>query len=354
MEVIGFVGTAKNTGKTTTAIHMLGLFYDAQLNIALTSIGYDGENKDHVTGLPKPRYYAKKGTLIATAEACLALGSAEYNDIQGTGLRTILGEIVIATLATDGFVVLAGPNRRVDLESLLRKLELRGCDVIMIDGALNRLAAMIVADGLVISTGAAFYEGIEMIAGHAAAMESLFHYPRYSGSLPLEPGLVACMEGGKCIHQLDYGSVLKESIMRQIGEWFSPGRGAVCFLPGVFQPQLFEALLEDYLNRIKGNHFVFRSPINLLASGDPLTWQACLSKLKANECKIEFMETIDLCFMTVNPFYPKYLQKTGNYVAAYVDAEKLLQMTRGLIDGTPVVDIYSPPHPDLLKLCQIN
>ena len=123
MKTIGFVGTAKNTGKTTAALHVLNLVSEAGIVTALTSIGYDGENTDHITGLPKPRYYAEKGMLVATAEPCLRYGSATMTVPVHTGLHTILGEIVIATVAEPGYVVLAGPNRRVDIRFLLNMLD---------------------------------------------------------------------------------------------------------------------------------------------------------------------------------------------------------------------------------------
>jgi len=61
-----------------------------------------------------------------------------------------------------------------------------------------------------------------------------------------------------------------------------------------------------------------------------------------------------LHFMTVNPFYPRYLQKTGNYVAEFVDKVELLQAVRSVIQDTLVVDILQPPHPDLLVQCGLS
>ena len=53
-----------------------------------------------------------------------------------------------------------------------------GAALTMVDGALNRLAALTLSDGLVLSTGAAYDERIPELAAHAAAVESLFHYPQ--------------------------------------------------------------------------------------------------------------------------------------------------------------------------------
>ncbi|NTU75981.1 MAG: hypothetical protein HGA86_07660, partial [Anaerolineaceae bacterium] len=91
MRIIGFAGTAKNTGKTTAALTLLELARTAGLTPALTSIGFDGESLDHVTGLPKPRYLLHPGDLLATAETCLAHSSARFEVLQETDIHTILG-----------------------------------------------------------------------------------------------------------------------------------------------------------------------------------------------------------------------------------------------------------------------
>jgi hypothetical protein len=46
LKTVGFAGTAKNTGKTTTTLAVLEQVRTARIHTALTSIGYDGENQD--------------------------------------------------------------------------------------------------------------------------------------------------------------------------------------------------------------------------------------------------------------------------------------------------------------------
>ncbi len=352
MKTIGFVGTAKNTGKTTTALHVLKLVSEAGIVTALTSIGYDGENTDHITGLPKPRYYAAKGMLLATAEPCLGYGSAKLKDPIRTGLRTILGEIIIATVAEPGYVVLAGPNRRMDIQQLLATLESLGVALTMVDGALNRLAALTVADGLVLSTGAAYDERIPELAAHAAAIESLFHYPKYSSEETSHQ--VSFIAPTGITQQLALGSVLEASAMQAVADWLKSSQGGTCLIPGVFSPQLFQEMLQQLDHHLEGSRFVFQSPLNLLAAGSPEIWQAGFASLKSRGGEVLYQAPLPLYLMTVNPFYPQYLQKTGNYTAAFVDKVALLQRTRQLIQDTPVVDILQPPLPDLLKICEIT
>lgn len=354
MKTIGFVGTAKNTGKTTTALHILELVSAAGIPTALTSIGFDGENTDHITGLPKPRYFAGKDVVLATAASLLPAGTAEYTDIQPTGLKTILGEIVIARVKVPGYVVLAGPNRKVDLRIILDKLSHLGIELTIVDGALNRLAALVVADGMVLSTGASFDERIQVIARHAAAMESLYHHPCYAGIHQDSTQVISlCSPAGE-IRQMEISSIMDEDHLQRLVGWLTPGQQADCFVPGVFAPHLFEKMVESAPGFLAGKTFIFTSPLSLLASASPEIWRSGISRLQELGGALAYKQSLPLHFMTVNPFYPRYLQKTGSYVAEFIDKVKLLQEVRELITDTPVLDILQPPHPDLLSLCGLS
>ena len=49
-KAIGILGTAKNTGKTTTFNFLLEWSNLKSIRVGLTSIGYDGEDIDNITG----------------------------------------------------------------------------------------------------------------------------------------------------------------------------------------------------------------------------------------------------------------------------------------------------------------
>src|SRR5438270_11244462 len=67
---LSLIGLSKNVGKTTTTNHLLetlvGEKYYRSDELALTSLGLDGETVDALTGLPKPRYVPQAGLLVAT------------------------------------------------------------------------------------------------------------------------------------------------------------------------------------------------------------------------------------------------------------------------------------------------
>ncbi len=247
MYTLGFVGTAKNTGKTTTALHILNLLKERECKIALTSIGFDGENTDQITGLPKPRYFANQGIIIATAEKCLHTSTANFSNLQHTGIQTILGEILIAEFSSVGNVVLAGPNRRVDILILLGMLSEMGIEVTLVDGALNRLAAMSVVDSLILATGAAYDNRIPVIANHAQAMESMFHFPFYEGDVVLDDTQVFVLDDKNAKRILAYNSVLDEQSLLILCDWLAIKGRALCYIPGTFSPILFQKLIEKII-----------------------------------------------------------------------------------------------------------
>lgn len=258
-------------------------------------------------------------------------------------------------MTSSGNVVLAGPNRRIDILALLEQLADLSIDVTFLDGALNRLAAMTSADGLILSTGAAFDSRIPVIARHAQAMESLFHYPKYAADAGLEQrGKVSWSDGKEAARSLPFGSVLDEHMLATLTDWMRVAGEGVCIVPGIFNPGLFQkgvAALEQFL---AGKQFVFASPLNLLTTGQPEVWQESFSALKKKGAGVAYLHPVHLNFMTVNPFFPRYLQKTASYVADFVDKMQLLQAVKESVRESVVVDILQPPHPDLLDLCHLN
>ncbi len=253
MKTIGFAGTAKNTGKTTAALHVLGLACEAGFRVALTSIGYDGEAIDNVTGLPKPRYQAPVGTLLATAESCLTSGggSAGCDVIHHTGIETGLGEVIIARVDRPGLVVLAGPNKRHELERILALLEEAGAELAIADGALNRLVPLLCADGLVLSTGAALEPDIPRLAEHLAALCDLFadkavRVPcgsAYHLNRELATRIEIVTEDGS-VRELAYGSLLgADSLLPLLDAVDRPVRRMT--IPGACLPSLLLQLFQE-------------------------------------------------------------------------------------------------------------
>lgn len=348
MKVIGFAGTAKNTGKTTTASKVLSSLRDQGARIAVTSIGYDGENIDNVTGLPKPLYYLKSGDIIATAAQCLKPASlSSYKVIFETDVQTILGAIQIVEIIQPNTYTLAGPNRRSDLEIILKILQQNQVDYTLIDGALNRIVPMICADGLVISTGASFDDQINNIAAHAEGLSHLFNFAtakpieRFKHiHLSLTTGETASIPSSSLISQEIYEKLLFHA---------SKGFDRLT-IPGACYPDLLLKLLDSLPNTYNIKELILGNPLYLIASGHPVLWQETLKRYEKSGYKISYCETLPLLFMTVNPFYPRYIQSTHTYTAAYVNAAELLSEIQAHVKNITVINVEETTSSELLNL----
>lgn len=351
MKTLGIAGTAKNTGKTTTALEIIRQSVERGLTTALTSIGYDGEEKDHITGLPKPRYWLPRGMIVATAERCLSAGTAGYVEKVITPVRTALGPVVVAEIDEPGLVLVAGPNRATELQSVLEIFDNLGADLAIADGALNRCVPLIRTDGLVLATGAALDERVACVAEHAAAIGAIFAPRRALDAAEWGRERISFRSEG-VLTELETGSLLSEETALQIARRL---RGAVqdLVIPGACDPRLMERLLDFGAGRLVGARILLGSPLKLLASGNPTAWSGILSGFQRGIGRVEYLETIPLLLMTVNPFYPRYEPDTGNYQPAYVDGPGLLDALRCHLPGLVMLNIKQNPDSDLLSLLHV-
>ena len=156
-------GMAKNAGKTVALNHLAGGAEREGVKLGLTSIGRDGEAWDVLTHRRKPFVRAGAGTLLATAEACLEVGTAGLEAIEETGLPTPLGPVSVARVHRAGRVELAGPGRAEQLRKIVARLLELGADLVLVDGAVDRrsLASPRVAEAAVMATGAVLSERME-------------------------------------------------------------------------------------------------------------------------------------------------------------------------------------------------
>ena len=136
---LGIAGTAKNTGKTTTTAAIIQELRIRAIPLFITSIGYDGENLDNITRLPKPKLWVEPGDIIATAAKCFKFSTASFRMLEETEVCTPLGKVWIAEVKKAGLVVTAGPNKSSDVKIVSALLRRIGPGVILFDGALNRI-----------------------------------------------------------------------------------------------------------------------------------------------------------------------------------------------------------------------
>ena len=333
MKTIGFAGTAKNTGKTTSALAILEQSRLSGYKNALTSIGFDGESLDHITGLPKPRYQLLPGELIATARECLQASPARCEVLAETDIETILGPVIIAEVKEAGLVLLAGPNRESDLRLVLGKFASYSAQFTIADGALNRIVPLICTDGLVIATGAAFNQDAHQIAIHAAAIERIFHLPQAVIEAP--DGVITIQYADGSTRTLPGGSLINASNLPALLPFLTE-KCTDLSIPGACRPDLLTDLIPSLP---AGTKIHLGSPLKMLASGDALCWSQVLDRIKHKNLPINVMQTLPLLLFTVNPFYPQYLQKNGSYQSGFIDRLRLLEEMHRMVQFTPVFDI---------------
>ncbi len=163
---LALVGLAKNTGKTVTLAAILAEHAAAGRRVGVTSIGRDGERRDVIDArIEKPSVELQAGDLVASTGALLRASGLEHERIERTGMRTPLGEVVLARLSEPGAVEVAGPSAAADVRAVAERMLALGAGQALIDGAIDRRAASspAVADGLVLATGAILGERIDQI-----------------------------------------------------------------------------------------------------------------------------------------------------------------------------------------------
>ncbi len=302
MHAIGVAGTAKNTGKTTCLTAILAEMGVRKLRPAVTSIGYDGEEFDHLTSLPKPRIHLEAGALVATAEGTLKAAAARLETLGRTGVLTALGEVVCARVVEPGLIALAGPPTGAGLSTVLRKLGSFGADLCLVDGAFGRMFPMVGLDGLILATGAARHREVSLLVAETAALVWMF-------GLSVQPGPAGAVT---------VANLLSARAARELLATLPPATSLT--IQGVVAMEAL-TLLVDWTGWSAAASCTFSDPIRLALAGPPVQTQALLERL-SGRCHLGVGRRIPLLACSLNPFYPEQ-QAGGGYRAAFVEIERL-------------------------------
>ncbi|GBF34780.1 hypothetical protein clustered with lysine fermentation genes [Desulfocucumis palustris] len=333
---IGIAGIAKNTGKTTTARALLEYFQNREISLGVTSIGYDGERTDNITGLPKPRVFLKKGNLVAVSEKCLSVSTARVKVMNRMDIPTPLGSIVSGRVVEEGLLVLAGPNQSRYLRTIRDWMYRHGAEIVLVDGALNRVAPMVETDGFILCTGASYDTDMDRLALETRGIEVLCNLP---GTVEIPPAVAA---GGKSVLWDQNGRILAElpAFLWEPGPLAIlnglPARAGGFYLPGVISSGCLEAIRRMTIPA--GFKFVFENPVKLLLGGSVVTARLFVEDVLERGGKVFYRRSLPLIAVTVNPFYPGYKNETCRYLPAFVDGEVLLSKIRESVD-VPVFNV---------------
>lgn len=212
---LSIVGLEKNTGKTECLNYVLSRMRRSPKQIALTSIGVDGESRDQVKQTHKPEIDVYEGMIFVTSETHYRQRRllAEILDV-GTQ-QTSLGRLVTARALTTGKVIISGPADNKGLIRLISEMKNHHhADITIIDGALSRrsLGSPAVSEAMILATGAALSSNIPQLVYKTRYMFDLINLPvtkvhKIDELMSLENGLWAINGAGDLI-DLQVNSVM--------------------------------------------------------------------------------------------------------------------------------------------------
>jgi hypothetical protein len=340
---LALVGLAKNTGKTVTLAALLSELASAGRRVGVTSVGRDGEEHDVIDfRIDKPPVKLIAGSLVATTDGLLRASGIPHELLERTGIRTPLGEVLIAGLKGAGSIEVAGPSAAVDARRVADAMLGHGAEQVLIDGAIDRRAASSpdVADGLVTATGAILSEDIDEVVqrtGDAIALVRLAGLdedgPESARVRELaeaqEPSISLMLDQHSEVFQLPPRFVLT-SEAPVVADYFESGPAPRWLLISGALPEAFLEGLLPVLRRSRGSVKVLVSDPTraFLSRRGPADYAAAGIELLA-------LNPIDLQALTVNPVAPQ---------SHSFDSARLRERLAEAIPGVPIFDVMHPSY----------
>jgi hypothetical protein len=317
---LALVGLAKNTGKTQTLAAILAEHAAAARRIGVTSIGRDGEERDVIDArIGKPRIHLQAGSLVASTDALLRASGVAHQRLVQTGIRTPLGEVIVAELSEPGTLEVAGPSAAEDVRSVSEEMIGFGAEQVLIDGAIDRRAASSprVSDGLVMATGAVLGEDVEQVVAATRDAVDLVRLPRSESGdagVPLPGRLVLSGEPA------EIAALLTEH----------PHANAF-LVEGALGERFLEGLLAARRERAgRELQIVANNPTKVFLSLHSAGWY------RRQGISIEVLRTIELKAITVNPVAPQ---------SHRLDSHRLRELIGAAVPDVPVLDVLDPDYP---------
>jgi hypothetical protein len=356
---LALVGLAKNTGKTVTLAAILAEHAAAGRLVGVTSIGRDGEEHDVIDArIDKPRVRLQAGSLVATTGALLRASGLAHERLVQTGVRTPLGEVVLARLSEEGAVEVAGPSAAADVRAVSEAMSELGAEQVLIDGAIDRRAASspAIADGLVMATGAILGEDIEDVVAATSDAVDLVRLPaasadsRTASARPADARAADSRaanaravddtsgEAGSDGHEriaLDRRIVLNAEPAEIATLLREHPRANVLLVEGALGERFLEGLLAARSERAgRELRIVARDPTKVFLSRRGPRWYACQG------VSIEVLQTIELKAITVNPLAPQ---------SHSFDSRVLRELIESAVADVPVLDVLDESYLALAK-----
>jgi hypothetical protein len=330
---LALVGLAKNTGKTETLAAILRELAAQDTCVGVTSIGRDGEERDVIDArIEKPRIVLRAGSLVASTDALVRASGLAHERLEQTGVRTPLGEVVIARIAEPGAVEVAGPSSAADLREVSDAMIELGAEKVLIDGSIDRRAASspAVADGLVMATGAVLSEEIEAVVSATKDAVDLVRLPA-AGSPPMD----GSTGGDEELLTLERGLVLNAEPAEIAALLREHPHARMFRIDGALSERLLEGLLAARTERTgRELRIVVGDPTKVFLTRRGPDWY------RRQGLAIEVLQMIRLKAITVNPVAPQ---------AHRFASRQLRELIAAAVGEVPVLDVLDPAYLALAK-----
>jgi hypothetical protein len=329
---LALVGLAKNTGKTETLAAILREHAASGTRVGVTSIGRDGEEHDVIDArIDKPRVELQRGSLVATTGALLRASGLAHERLMQTGVRTPLGEVMLARLSEAGAIEVAGPSAAADLHTVSDAMLEFGAEQVLIDGAIDRRAASspAVAEGLVVATGAILSEDIEAVVTATADAVDLVRLPLAGGSerSGAQDNSASAAAGWVTLERRLVLNAEPAEIAAALREHPQANTFAV---EGALGERFLEGLLAARKERSgRELRVVAGDPTKVFLSRHGPRWYV------RQGISIEVQRTIELKAITVNPVAPQ---------SHRFDSQALRELIGSAVAGVPILDVLDPSY----------
>ena len=325
-KTLSIVGMAKNAGKTTALNYLIEEAMDEGLQLGITSTGRDGESQDLVTGTEKPRIYLDQDTIVSVPTQLYDLADAGLEIIKRTPYSTSIGELLLCRVADSGYVQIAGPVATMETKKLCRDMFEFGCELILIDGAIDRksIASPETSDAIILATGAVLSRNMKEVVEETAHIVGLYGLEEFPAS---------------DVRNLIQERITEEKILLIKGDKaealnLKTGLGASKFIdeaidaeteyvyiPGAFTNSVVADISPKKLKQVR---FILKDPTKIFIN--VMDW----GQLCKRGFKVSVMKNIKVAAITVNPWSPNGYS---------FDSEALIGAMKEALPNVPVIDV---------------
>ncbi|MGL4672165.1 hypothetical protein [Cetobacterium sp.] len=320
---VATIGLEKNVGKTETLNYILKRLECEKIDVAVTSIGIDGEDTDIVTRTSKPSIKIYEGMIFLTSEKHYKTKNFKAEILNVSQKSTALGRVVTARALGEGKVLLSGPPSSVWIKELIDELIVEGVDSILVDGALSRMSvgSPIITEAIVLSTGAALSSNLKEVVKKTKHTINLLTIPeididRKKTFTELEDGVYRVILKDNFIKKLEIKSILNFS---DSNENFQDEE-SILYTTGILTDRFVEnftkqRFVENVLIVVKDFTKIFVTPETLV-------------RFFRKGGKLKVLYSTELLAVTINPVSPN---------GCILDSDELIREIQNFTD-VPVLN----------------